>query len=55
MIPAIREEIRMTGLVLLIKVSWSKASRVIKIDMVNPIPPKKPVPMMVFQFSFSQR
>jgi hypothetical protein len=31
-------------------VSLSKARRVIKIDIVNPIPPKKPTPKIDFQF-----
>ena len=34
-------------------VSLSKARSVIKIDIVNPIPPKKPTPTIDFQFNSS--
>ncbi len=49
MIPAINDEIKITNLALLIMVSWSKARSVIKIDMVNPMPPKNPTPKIDFQ------
>ena len=50
MIPAIKDEIKMTNFALLIMAWWSKASKVIKIDMVNPMPPKNPTPIIDFQF-----
>ena len=49
-IPAISEEIRITNLALLIIASSSKANKVIKIDIVKPIPAKKPTPIIDFQF-----
>ncbi len=47
--PAINEESKIMNFALLIKVLSSKASKVMKIDMVNPIPPRNPTPMTVFQ------
>lgn len=47
--PAINDELRITNLALFIIVSLSNASKVTKIDMVNPIPPNKPTPKIVFQ------
>lgn len=44
------EEISMTNLELFMMVSFSKANKVTKIDMVKPIPAKKPTPKMDFQF-----
>lgn len=49
-IPAIKEESRMMNLALLIIVASSKANKVTKIDIVKPIPPKNPTPIMDFQF-----
>ena len=48
--PAINEEIKIINFELFIIVSLSKASKVIKIDIVNPIPPKSPTPKIAFQF-----
>jgi len=48
--PAVSDEKRMTILALLIMVASSKASRVIKIDMVKPMPANKPTPTIDFQF-----
>ena len=47
-IPAIKEESRMMNFALLITVTSSKAKRVTKIDIVKPIPPKKPTANMDF-------
>ena len=47
--PAINEESRIINLALFITVSFSKANKVIKIDIVKPIPPKKPTPNTDFQ------
>ena len=49
-IPAIKEESRMMNFALLITVTSSKAKRVTKMDIVKPIPPKKPTPITDFQF-----
>ena len=38
------------NLELLIIILSSKASNVINIDIVKPIPPKKPAPIIIFQF-----
>ena len=43
----------MMNLALFMIFKSSKASRVIKIDMVNPIPPKNPTPRIYFQFKSS--
>lgn len=51
MVPANNEEMRITNLALSIIVGDSKASSVIKIDIVNPIPAKNPTPIMLFQFN----
>ena len=48
--PATNEESKIINLALLITASLSKANKVIKIDIVNPIPPKKPTPKTDFQF-----
>ena len=48
--PAVNEESRITNFELLIIVSLSNASSVIKIDIVKPIPAKSPTPKMDFQF-----
>ena len=48
--PAINDEIKITNFALLIMVSLSKARSVTKIDIVNPIPPKKPTPKIDLQF-----
>lgn len=44
--PAITEENNIINLAELIIASSLKASKVTKIDMVNPIPPKQAAPMM---------
>lgn len=49
-IPAIKEESRITNFALLIIVTSSKASKVTKIDIVKPIPPKNPTANMDCQF-----
>lgn len=49
-IPAVNEESRMMNFALLIIVASSKANKVTKIDIVKPIPPKKPTPIIDFQF-----
>ena len=49
-IPAVNEEIKITNFELLIIISLSNASKVTKIDIVNPIPAKRPTPKMDFQF-----
>ena len=51
--PATNDEIKITNFALLIIVSLSKARSVIKIDIVNPMPPKKPTPKIDFQFMSS--
>ena len=53
MSPAINDEIKITNFALLIMVSLSKARSVIKIDIVNPMPPKNPTPTIDFQFKSS--
>ena len=50
-IPARREAIKIAIFELFTKSGSSKASRVIKIDMVKPIPAKNPNPITFFQFS----
>ena len=47
--PAIKEESKIMNFALLIIVLSSKASKVMKIDIVNPIPPRNPTPITVFQ------
>jgi hypothetical protein len=47
--PATNEEIKITSLELLIMVSLSNASKVMNMDIVNPIPAKKPRPKIDFQ------
>lgn len=49
--PAVKEAIKITNFELLMIVWSSKARSVIKIDIVNPIPPKSPTPKMDFQLS----
>ena len=49
MIPATKEESRITNLALLMILWLSKAKRVMKIDMVKPMPPKKPTAINDFQ------
>ena len=49
-IPAVKEESRMMNFALLIIIASSKASKVTKIDIVNPIPPKNPTANIDFQF-----
>ena len=51
-VPAIKEESRMMNFALLITVTSSKAKRVTKMDIVNPIPPNIPTPAIFFQFKF---
>ena len=46
--PAVNDESKIINFALLIIVSLSKASKVIKIDIVKPIPAKKPTPKIVF-------
>ena len=53
MSPVINDEIKITNFALLIMVSLSKARSVIKIDIVNPMPPKNPTPIIDFQFKSS--
>ena len=48
--PAINEEIKIINFELFIIVSLSNASKVTKIDIVNPIPAKSPTPKIDFQF-----
>ena len=48
--PAINEEIKIINFELFIIVSLSNASKVTKIDIVNPIPAKRPTPKIDFQF-----
>ncbi len=48
-IPAIKEESKIVNFELLIMVSSSKAKSVMKMDMVKPIPAKKPTPRIDFQ------
>ena len=50
MLPASSEAIKMAILEWLMTSLSSKASRVMKIDMVNPIPPKNPAPIIFFHF-----
>ena len=47
---AINEEIKIINFELFMIVSLSKASKVTKIDIVNPMPPKSPTPKIDFQF-----
>ena len=47
--PATSEERSITNFTLLIIVSLSKASKVIKIDIVKPMPPKRPALKINFQ------
>jgi hypothetical protein len=47
--PAINEESKIMNFALLIIVWSSKASKVMNIDIVNPIPPKNPTPTTAFQ------
>ena len=47
-IPDSNEATRIINLALLIIAALSKANKLIKIDMVNPIPPKKPAPNNFF-------
>ena len=49
-VPAISEERRIAIFELLTMSVLSKASRVMKIDIVKPIPPKKPAPIIFFHF-----
>ncbi len=49
-VPATKEDSKIISLALLIVVSLSKASNVMKMDIVNPIPPKSPTPKIAFQF-----
>lgn len=51
MTPATNEESKITSFALLIITASSNASKVINIDMVNPIPPKNPTAKMDFQFN----
>ena len=48
--PAVSDEINMTSFELLMITSLSKASKVIKIDIVNPIPANNPTLKIDFQF-----
>lgn len=48
--PAIKEERRIVIFVPVMSPSSLNAKRVIKIDMVNPIPPKKLAPIICFHF-----
>jgi hypothetical protein len=48
--PAVNEEIKITNFELFMIISLSNASKVTKIDIVNPIPPKSPTPKIDFQF-----
>ena len=48
--PAVNEEIKITNFELFMIVSLSNASKVTKIDIVNPIPAKSPTPKIDFQF-----
>ena len=49
-VPAINDAIRIAIFELFMISILSKASRVIKIDIVKPIPPKKPAPIILFHF-----
>ena len=49
-IPAINEAIRIAIFELFTMSSLSNARRVTKIDIVKPIPPKKPAPIIFFHF-----
>ena len=50
MIAAIIEAIRMVIFELFCNSKSSKANNVMNMDMVNPMPPKKPTPIIDFQF-----
>jgi hypothetical protein len=52
LIPEITEAARMANLELLMIVLSLKARRVMKIDIVNPMPAKRPVPVICFQLIF---
>jgi len=52
-VPATKDESKITNFALSIIVDESKASKVMNIDIVKPIPAKKPTPMIAFQFSSS--
>ena len=54
-IPAINDETKIMILELSMCSLSEKARSVIKIDMVNPIPPKNPTPIMAFQLMSSGR
>ena len=47
------EDNKITNLALLIKVGSLKANNVINMDIVKPMPPKKPAPIMDFQLRSS--
>ena len=49
-VPAINEAIRIAIFELLTTLSLANARSVMKIDMVKPIPPKNPAPIMFFHF-----
>lgn len=49
-VPAINDDIRITNLELFMTVSLSKASKEMKMDIVNPMPAKSPTPKIDFQF-----
>lgn len=49
-IPADRDEIKIISFELSIVLESLKANKVTKIDMVNPIPPRKETEMSCFQF-----
>ena len=48
-IPATKDESNIMNFALLMMVWSSKASKVMKIDIVNPMPPKNPTPTTDFQ------
>jgi len=52
-IPDNKDATRIINLALFITVTLSKANNVMKIDIVNPIPAKKPTPIIFFQFKSS--
>ena len=54
-IPATKEETKIIILELSMCSPSEKARRVMNIDMVNPIPPKNPTPIMAFQLMSSGR